>query len=105
MNKVTRKEFPTLFKGVGQRIIEDSYSEHRRGSNFFTKSIIEFTSEDDEFYPEIPNFSELYGYWETNQYIHDDNYGTDWSEVYELTRVIKEPVVVTTFKWVEIKDK
>jgi hypothetical protein len=100
--KLTRKDYPTLFETLRENIIEESYSEHRRGSNFFTKSIIEIIEDDVEFHPEI-DLKPLFGFWETNVYISDTEYGTDWRDVTELTRVEKKQVVVTTTEWAEVK--
>jgi hypothetical protein len=98
INKITRetaKEFNFNFdRLVLNNKVEDSYQEHRRGSNFFTRSII-VINEDDENLP-----IDLHGFWETNDYIWDDNHGYDRSEITELTRVIKREKIITTYEWV-----
>lgn len=103
MNKIELKNIPALFEYISEFIIEDSYSDHRRNSNFFTKSIIEFTSEHSKFFPEVPNFNDYLGTWETNVYISDREHGTDWSSLNELTRVEKKTKIITTTYWEEVK--
>jgi len=98
INKITRKEFKGDFGSLLGDFLENSYQEHRRGSNFFTRSIVEIN---EEWYPELDR--ELDGFWETNQYIWDDDYGADKSEIYELDRVERVTKVVTTTEWVKIK--
>ena len=97
MNKITRKttlsdtiEFDDLLNDF----VEDSMSEHRRGSNFYTKSIVEINEKE---FPDLPR--ELDGFWETNQYIADTEYGTDWSEIRELNRVVSIKKKVITEEW------
>lgn len=105
INKLTRelaKELDVDFNLLLENMIDNSYQEHRRGSNFFTRSIIEI-SKDDENVPE-----ELRGFWETNDYIWDDNHGYDRSDITQFTRVEKVPVVKTTHEWrpiVEITEE
>ena len=84
---ITRKEMPELFtKEMQDFIVEDSYNEHRRGSTFFRKSIIEIKEEDREFFENIKDFQKCIGFWETNEYIWcEDDF--DWSEVDTLTKV------------------
>lgn len=96
--KITRKNAEELgvnFESlINSDFVDESYREHRRDSNFYTKSILEINS---EFFPELPR--ELDGFWETNTYIDDDTYGANLDEIYELTRVEKKEKVVTTYEW------
>jgi hypothetical protein len=98
INTITRQsalEMGINFDEFLEDFVEDSYSEHRRGSNFYTKSIVEIN---EELYPEVHR--ELDGFWETNQYISDTEHGTNWSEINKLTRVIAREKIVKTIEWV-----
>jgi hypothetical protein len=102
INKLTRqlaKELEVDFNTLLEDFVEDSYQEHRRGSNFYTKSIVEIN---EEYYPQNPR--ELDGFWETNSYVWDDNYGYDKSDITELTRVELVPVVKTIHQWQEVTE-
>lgn len=103
MNKILKKDFPTLFVDILELAIDKSYNEHRRNSNFYTKSIIQLSEEDKEYFPTIENFEQFYGTWETNQYISDTEYGTDMDEIIELNRVelVEETVTVKTWKLIK----
>jgi hypothetical protein len=102
IKKITREtanEFNFNFdRLVLNNRVENSYQKHRHGSNFLTRSIIEI-NEDDENLP-----IDLHGFWETNVYIWDDNYGYDRSEITELTRVVKREKIVTTHEWQEVTE-
>jgi hypothetical protein len=73
---------------------EDSYKEHRRDSSFYTRSIVEIN---EEWYPELPR--ELDGFWETNQYVWDDNHGFDKSDIIELNRVEQKERTIVEKYW------
>lgn len=96
--KLTRAEHPSLFQGISEAIIEDSYSQHRRGSTFYTRSIVEFKPEHRGYYPEIENFNDFVGTWETNQYVRGED-DTDWTEIDELIKVQPEEEMVSTKVW------
>jgi hypothetical protein len=99
--KVTILEEPTLFVDLDEMVIE-SIREHRRGATFYVKDIIEFKAEDIEYYPEIPDFVEKYvGTWITDQYIWDDNYGSDEKPIM-LSRVSK--IRKYTHEWVPVVE-
>lgn len=95
MNKITRETvLPVKFDVFLEDFVENSYQEHRRGSNFFTKSIVEIN---EKWFPELDR--SLDGYWETNQYVHDDDYGHDKSDITELNRVKKVTKTVIEENW------
>lgn len=96
--KILRAELPELFAEISEFIIEHSKEEHRRGSTFFTKSIIQFKQEDAKHFSGIKNFSEYVGLWETNQYIASEE-DIDWDEIDTLTRVEKKKVMIESFEW------
>lgn len=99
INRETAKEMGIAFNDLLEDFIENSYQEHRRGSNFYTKSIVEINS---EWHPNVPR--ELDGYWETNEYVWDDNYGYDKSDINELVRVERKQKVVYENYWVKIEN-
>ena len=95
MNQITRKtELPIPFANLIDDFVEDSYKKHRRNSNFFTKSIVEIN---EKWFPELDR--ELDGFWETNQYISDLEYGSEKSEITKLNRVQKITKTITTEEW------
>lgn len=98
MNKITRKTEGIDFDELLNDFIENSYKEHRRGSTFYTKSIVKI---DEESYSEIDRKYD--GFWETNQYISSED-DSDLSEIYELNRVEIKDKVVTTQEWVKVTN-
>ena len=100
INKITResaKELNIDFDNLINDFEEHSYQEHRRGSNFYTRSIVEIN---EEWFPEVPR--EFDGFWETNMYVSDDDYGYDDHEIQELNRVEKKVKVVETTYWEKV---
>jgi hypothetical protein len=98
INKITRenaKDLNIVFEHLIDDFIDDSYDEHRRGSSFYRKSITEIN---EEYYPQVSR--ELDGFWETNLYVWDDNYGYGDGEIHEVNRVEKKEVVITKTEWV-----
>lgn len=101
MNKITReiaKELNIDFNALISDFDEISYEEHRRGSNFFTRSIVVIN---EKWFPNVPR--ELDGFWETNTYVSDANWGADKSEINELNRVEKKEKIVRTMYWQIVK--
>ena len=101
MNKITRetaKELGFDFNELIQDLDETSYEEHRRGSNFFKRSIVAIN---EQWFPEVSR--ELDGFWETNTYVWDDTHGADLSEIHELNRVEQRERVVTTRYWARVE--
>lgn len=96
INKITRESHPDQFDEFIDDSVENSYQEHRRGSNFWTRSIHEIN---EKYFPDFP---ELWGYWETNTYIWDDNYGRNRNEITELNRVVQQEKVIKTTEWVKV---
>jgi len=99
-NKITRKECPELFENISDFIVDNIYREHRRNSNFYTVSHVNF---DTEWISHIENYEDYLGDWKTNMYISDPEYGTDWSEITELVRIEKATKVTTTTYWKEVE--
>ena len=97
INKILRTEYQDVFDSFIDDFIETSYEEHRRDSNFFTKRII-WINEDT-----FPHYSALWGYWETNIFVNDLEYGYDSSDIYQLTRVTKEIEIIETVIWIPVK--
>lgn len=98
MNKILRSDNPELFERIIDDHCDESYSEHRRGSSFFTKWVYEVN---EKWFPELDK--EYYGYWESNQFVWSDDYW-DRDDIRELTRVEKKEVITTTTEWVPLKD-
>ena len=82
-----------FFLEVLYEYIEESYSAHRKQSNFYTRFIILI----DEV--SHPNNPELWGYWETNTFITDAEYGIEWDDITTLTRVEKKTKIITKEYW------
>jgi hypothetical protein len=100
MNRIARKTAKEL--GINfDSLIDDmeivSYEEHRRGSSFYTRSVIEIN---EEWFPEVSR--ELDGFWETNTYVSDSEWGHDKSEIHELNRVEEKTKVVETKYWEKV---
>jgi hypothetical protein len=98
INKITRDT--KLPKGnFFLSIIDDnychSYNEHRRGSSFNRRSIYLI---DAEYFGE--EMKDYYGYWESNTYSYDENWGSDGIE--ELTRVVRNKKMVEIIEWVPV---
>jgi len=101
MNRIARKTAKEL--GINfDSLIDDmeivSYEEHRRGSSFYTRSVIEIN---EEWFPEVSR--ELDGFWETNTYVSDSEWGHDKSEIHELNRVEEKTKVIETKYWEKVK--
>ena len=90
----------TIDKDLFNQIINDpydtSYKEHRRGSNFYTKWVFEVNEE------YFPDHLELWGFWESNDFIFDDEYGLDDGDIYQLTRVEKKTKTIVEEYWAEV---
>lgn len=98
VNKITRKTIgEELFNQILDDIYETSSSEHRRGSGFYVTWVYEVN---EEYFPDHP---ELWGFWESNVFIHDTEYGSDNRDIEELTRVEKVKNTVTIEEWVSVK--
>lgn len=100
MKEITRetaKEYGFDFNDLLVDFDTHSYQEHRRGSNFWIKSIICINA---EWYPKVPR--EFDGYWETNQYVSDDEYGYDKSEITTLCRVEQKERIIKETYWEKI---
>lgn len=99
INKIKYEDYPELFDNL---LIDydpvEAFKDHRRGSSFNCYDIIEIGEKDLEYLPSLT--PEYYGFWETNSYLWDDNYGKE-DGVSSLTRV--ERVEIKSFKWEAIK--
>lgn len=102
MNKITRetaKEMGIDFDALISDMDIRSYEEHRRGSNFFTRSIVEIN---ETWFPQVPR--ELDGFWETTTYISDSDWGHESSEIQFLDRVEQREKVVVIHHWVKVEE-
>jgi hypothetical protein len=101
--KISRKDHPKIFEEISEAITSDLQKEHRRNSNFYTVSLVEFKPEHRKYYPEVDNYDDYIGYWKTNTYISDPEHGTDWGEITELTKVEKKSKMIEVYTWEEVK--
>jgi len=97
INKITRE---SVGKELFENIIDDwedfSRQDHRKQSNFYVQAIFIIN---EEFLPDRPD---LWGFWESNSFIWDSEYGMDRSDIDELTRVEKKTKTVVTEEWVPV---
>ena len=87
--KITEKQYPDVFEDLMEFQIGETYRDHRRGSNYFTKVLLKFDADN------LPEHPEIHGLWETDTFIKDHVYGTDTLpdvvyRVEEKTRSIEE---------------
>ena len=87
--KITKEEYPAIWGDFFAWVIGDTYREHRRGSTFYTRALLEF------WWDDFPDNPEIHGLWETNTYINDTEYGPDTTptelfRVEEKTRTVEE---------------
>jgi hypothetical protein len=97
LDEKTAKEYGLDFDELLDDFYDDSRSRYRRGSSFYKQSIIEIS---EEYYPDVDK--ELYGFWETNEYVCSDDYGFNKEDIDTLTRVILKEKVVTTKYWEKV---
>lgn len=99
INKITRKNCKDLGLDFDEILEADweiniSYEKYRKGSNFFTRWVLNI---DEDYCKEIfPDHLFLTGLWETNTFIVDANHGYNSDEIDELIRVEKIEKTVTT---------
>ena len=91
------KEYGLDFDELLDDFYDDSRIRHRRGSSFYKQSIVEIS---EEYYPNVDK--ELYGFWETNEYVCSDDYGFNKEDIDTLTRVILKEKVVTKKYWEKV---
>lgn len=102
INKITRKNAKELgvdFNELISDFDDTSYEKHRRGSTFFTRSIIVIR---EAWFPEVNR--ELDGYWETNTYVSSED-DVDLNEIKELNRVEKKERVITETYWEKVETE
>jgi hypothetical protein len=102
--KITREQEPELFFEISELSVTESLNQHRRGSSFIIKTIVEFTPELKQYYPNVVDYDKYLGFWETNQYVADTEHGCDEKEIHTLTRVEKVEKTVVTTIWQPVKD-
>ena len=97
MNKISKKTFEGDFYDFLEYLEEKSFEEHRRGSTFYVKYVIDINEED---FPEVDRKYD--GLWETNQFVESEE-DRDLNEIYELNRVekIEKTIIVTEYQLVK----
>jgi hypothetical protein len=94
INKITPDSVgKELFEMITDDNYDVSYQEHRRSSNFYTRWVFEIN---EEYFPDHP---ELWGFWESNTFLYDTEYGLDEGNIYELTRVEKKSKTIVKEYW------
>jgi hypothetical protein len=94
IKKITRESIgKELFDAIIDDSIDESYSEHRRSSNFYTRFIFEVN--EDLF----PGYPELWGLWESDTIITDTEYGWERSDIDALYRVEKKTKTIVKEYW------
>jgi len=97
LNEKIAEEYGLDFDELIEDFYDDSFVNPRRGSTFYKQSIVEIN---EKYYPNIDK--QLYGFWETNQYVYDDNYGFDKTEIDILTRVTQKEKTITVKYWEKV---
>lgn len=97
LNDKISEQYGLDFDQLLDDFYDDSFVNHRRGSSFYKTSIIEIN---EKYYPNIDK--QLYGFWETNEYIWDDNYGFDKTEIHKLTKVEPKERTVIQKYWEKV---
>jgi len=99
MNTITRETHPEILDLITENADwhDTSHDEHRRGSNFFRRNIYKI---DEESFPEIPR--EFDGFWQTNMFIFDTEYGFDRVGINTLERVELTTKLVEVKTWEKI---
>ncbi len=100
INKLDEKiaiEYGLDFDELLEDFYDDSFVNHRRGSTFYKQSIVEIN---EEHYPNVDK--ELYGFWETNEYMWNDDYGFDREDIDTLTRVVSKEKTITVKYWEKV---
>lgn len=86
-----------LWDQITDDVYVTSYQEHRKQSNFYTRWVFEVSEE------YFPNHPELWGFWESDTFIHDTEYGGDFEYIDTLYRVTEEVKIVETREWMRVK--
>jgi hypothetical protein len=92
ITKITKAQYPDIWSLITDDWQEESYSAHRRGSNFFKRYIYRIDME------LLPGTPELWGHWETDTLISDAEYGGD-TDINNLTRVKEAEETITRKVW------
>lgn len=97
LDEKTAEQFGLNFDDLLDDFYDDSLSVQRRGGTFYKQSIVEIN---EEYYPNIDK--QLYGFWETNEYVCSDDYGFDKEDIDTLTRVVSKEKTITVKYWEKV---
>ena len=97
LNEKIAKEYGLDFDELLDDFYDDLFVNPRRGSTFYKQSIVEINEEN---YPDVDK--ELYGFWETNEYVCSDDYGFDIEDIDTLTRVTQKEKTITVKYWEKV---
>lgn len=93
INKITKDTFDQDWDILLEDYKEFSQMDHRRGSTFYVKRLLEIN---EEFFPELDRKYD--GFWESNEYIwSEEDY--DRRDIIEFNRVELVEKIVTTKEW------
>ena len=97
LNHITKAEYPDVFNDLFAFEAGETCREHRRASNFYVKTLIEFDAEN------LPQHPKLHGLWETGVYVTDTEHGR-CDDPDELFRVEKWVRTVEQTGYERVKD-
>lgn len=100
INIISRENDPDLFNKLVDRFDPDfSEFEHRRGSTFYVRQLIEVTQTDLNNL-QLKDHTDLLGFWETNSVIWSDDNGFNYPPDV-LYRVEPYEVLTTKYKRID----
>jgi hypothetical protein len=91
------KQFGLDFDELLDDFYDVSYSSRSRYSSFHKQSIVEIS---EKHYPHIDK--QLYGFWETNEYVWSADYGFDKRDIDTLHRVILKEITIIQKYWEKV---
>ena len=96
LDERTAEQFGLNFDELLDDFYDDSLFVHKRDITY-KQSIVEINEKN---YPNIDK--QLYGFWETNEYIHNDDDGFDKREIHTLTRVVQKEKTIVKKYWEKV---
>jgi len=98
LDEKTAEKYGLNFDELIDDFFEDSYKSNISNGSYYIQSIVKINKES---YPDVNK--ELYGFWESNEYIYDDSIGFDKEEIHTLYRVVQSEKLVITKYWEKVK--
>ena len=98
-NTITKAKYPDIWADLREFQKEETYHEHRRNSNYYTAWLLEFNEEN------CPEHPEIHGFWDTDTFIADHEYGIDRDDLpHTAFRVERKVKMVEKVYWERVKD-